>query len=245
MLKIIVFLVLSSIVSYILNLFLGNLIAFNIVDFFGAEWGPTIYATIVFTLSAIIDYFIVFKVLFKDKGTETISRDDPPAEEVKKEEVKKEEVPAEVKEFKEDKFKEVSFLDDAKEVKPDERLIFVQDVEKKDKNSQGITTLVKWLFIGIVLVWAVVATTFAYRVYNDFYLETIKTRKIVEDALYKNEFGEEREFDFKDATKFNFQNIMTDDSKSGLEISRELEEQALKEGEESLRKMKIEKMMEQ
>lgn len=245
MLKIIVFLVLNSIVSYILNLFLGNLIAFNIVDFFGAEWGPTIYATIILTLSTIIDYLIVFKVLFKDKGTETIIHDDPPAEELKKEEAKKIEVPAEVKEFKEDKFEEVSFLDEAKEVKPDERLIFVQDFEKKDKNSQGITTLVKWLFIGIVLVWAVVATTFAYRVYNDFYLETIKTRKIVEDALYKNEFGEEREFDFEDATKFNFQNIMTDDSKSGLEISREFDEQVAKEGEETLRKMKIDKMLEQ
>lgn len=246
MLKIIVFLVLNSIVSYILNLFLGNLIAYNIVDFFGAEWGPTIYATIILTVSTIIDYLIVFKVLFKDKGTETIIHDDPPAEEEKKkEEAKKKEVSAEVKEFKEDKFEEVSFLDEAKEVKPDERLIFVQDFEKKDKESETIIGLIKWLFIVIVFVWAVVATTFAYKVYNDFYLETVKTRRIVEDALYKNEFGEEKELDFKEEGELNFTNILTDENHSGLEINRKLHEKTLKEAEEIRRDMKIDKIMEQ
>ena len=210
------------------------------------EAGAMVYPGIILVLTFVIEYFLLAKVFFRGQGgTETIIHDDPPAEEVKKEEAKKIEVPAEVKEFKEDSFKEVSFLDEAKEVKPDERLVFVQDFEKKDKNSQGITGLIKWLFIGIVLVWAVVATTFAYKVYNNFYLETIKTRRIVEDALYKNEFGEEKELDFKEEGELNFTNILTDENHSSLEINRKLEEKAAKDAEEIRRNIKIDKMMEQ
>lgn len=243
MIRFIIFMFSFPVIFQVLNYLLKGLLAKPFMEFLGVEVGAMVYPGLILVLTLVIDYFLFFRI---KKGTETIIHDDPPAEEVKKkEEAKKKEVPAEVKEFKEDKFKEVSFLDEAKEVKPDERLVFVQDFEKDNKKSQGINTLVKWLFIGIVVVWAVVATAFAYKVYNDFYLETVKTRQIVEDALYKNEFGEEREFDFEDASKYNFQNIMTDDSQSGLEINRKLREQAEKEAEETLRNMKIEKMMEQ
>lgn len=241
MIRFIIFMFSFPVIFQALNYLLKGLLARPIMEFLGVEAGAMAYPGLILAFSLVIDYFLLAKVFFRgQKGTETIIHDDPPAEEAKKKEV-----PAEVKEFKEDKFEEVSFLDEAKEVKPDERLVFVQDFEKDNKKSQGINTLVKWLFIGIVLVWAVVATAFAYKVYNDFYMETMKTRQIVEEALYKNEFGEEREFDFEDASKYNFQNIMTDDSQSGLEINRKLREQAEKEAEETLRNMKIEKMMEQ
>ena len=197
MLKIIVFFVLGSIVSYILNLFLGNLIAFNIVDFFGVEWGPTIYATIIFTLSAIIDYFVVFKVLFKDKGTETIIHDDPPAEEVKKEEIRKKiEVPAEVKEFKEDKFEEVSFLDEAKEVKPDERLVFVQDVKKNKNNDLKIFAFV------VVFVWLVGLSIFVSYFYDNFTNQEYNNSSEVESSYdYSESDIKHLEFQLENARK--------------------------------------------
>lgn len=197
MLKIIVFLVLNSIVSYILNLFLGNLIAFNIVDFFGAEWGPTIYATIILTLSTIIDYLIVFKVLFKDKGTETIIHDDPPAEEAKKkEEAEKKEVPAEVKEFKEDKFEEVSFLNEAKEVKPDERLIFVQDVEKNKNNNLKVFAFI------VVFVWLVGLSIFVSYIYNNSTKQEYNNSSEVESSSdYSNSDIKYLEFELENARK--------------------------------------------
>lgn len=237
MIRFIIFMFSFPVIFQFLNYLLKGLLAKPIMELLGVEVGAMVYPGLILVLTLVIDYFLFFRI---KKGTETIIHDDPPAEEAKKKEV-----PAEVKEFKEDKFEEVSFLDEAKETKSDERLIFVNDIEKSNKSSQGITNLVKWLFMGIVLVWAIVATTFAHKVYNDFYLETVKTRRIVEEALYKNEFGEEKELDFEDASKYNFQNIMTDDSQSGLEINRKLREQAEKEAEETLRNMKIEKMMEQ
>lgn len=231
----------TPVIFQVLNYFLKGLLAKPIMELLGVEVGAMVYPGLILILTFVIEYFLLAKVFFRgQKGTETIIHDDPPAEEVKKKEV-----PTEVREFKEDKFEEVSFLDEAKEVKPDERLIFVQDFEKDNKKSQGITNLIKWLFIGIVLVWAIVATTFAYKVYNDFYLETVKTRRIVEEALYKNEFGEEKELDFKEEREFNFKNILTDDSQSGLEQNRRNYEQLIKEGEEAVRDLKIDKMLEQ
>lgn len=243
MLRLIIFSFSTTVIFKLLDYLLSGLLAKPIMEFLGVEVGAMVYPGLILALTFVIQYFLFVRI---PKGTETIIHDDPPAEEVKKKaQVKKKEVPAEVKEFKEDKFKEVSFLDEAKEVKPDERLVFVQDFEKDNKKSQGINTLVKWLFIGIVVVWAVVATAFAYKVYNDFYLETVKTRQIVEDALYKNEFGEEKELDFKEEREFNFKNILTDDSQSGLELNRRNYEQLMKEGEEAVRDLKIDRMMEQ
>lgn len=241
MIRFIIFMFSFPVIFQALNYLLKGLLARPIMELLGVEVGAMAYPGLILVLTFVIEYFLLAKVFFRGKkGTETIIHDDPPAEEVKKKEV-----PAEVKEFKEDKFEEVSFLDEAKEVKPDERLIFVNDIEKSNKNSQGIAALIKWLFMGIVVVWAIVATTFAYKVYNDFYLETVKTRRIVEEALYKNEFGEEKELDFKEEREFNFKNILTDDSQSGLEQNRKFDERLLKEAEEMQRDMKIDKMMEQ
>lgn len=242
MLRFIIFMFSTPAIFQILNYLLKSLLAKPIMELLGVEVGAMVYPGIILALTFVIEYFLLSKVFFRgQKGTETIIHDDPPAEEEKKkEEAKKIEVSAEVKEFKEDKFKEVSFLDEAKEVKPDERLVFVQDFEKKNKKSEVITDLIKLLFIGIVLVWAVVATAFAYKVYNDFYVETAKTRQIVEKALYKNEFGEEKEFDFKDTFKDDdFDNL------SGFEQMRRYDEQADKEAEEMVRDGKIDKMLEQ
>lgn len=236
MLRFIIFMSSTTVIFKLLDYLLGDLLAKPFMEFLGVKAGAMAYPGLILVLTFVIEYFLFFRI---KKGTETIIHDDPPAEEVKKkEEAKKKEVPAEVKEFKEDKFEEVSFLNEAKEVKPDERLIFVQDSEKKNEKSKIITDLVKLLFIGIVFVWAVVATAFAYKIYNDFYMETVKTRRVVEEALYKNEFGEEKEFDFKDTFKDDdFDNL------SGLEQNRRQNEQLIKESEELQREMKIKRMM--
>lgn len=236
MLRFIIFLFSTPVIFKLLDYLLRGLLAKPFVEFLGVEAGAMAYPGLILVLTLVIDYFLLAKVFFRgQKGTETIIHDDPSTEEAKREKLRKKEVPAEVKGFREDKFKEVSFLDEDKEVKPDERLIFVQDFEKGNQSSRGITNLIKWLFIGIVLVWAIVATVFAYKVYNNLYVETVKTRRIVEDALYMSEFGEAKEFDFKDTFK--------DNSLSGLEQSRRQNEQFIKESEELQREMKIKRMM--
>ena len=159
MIRFIIFMFSTPVIFQVLNYLLRGFLARPIMEFLGAEVGAMVYPGIILILTFVIEHLLFFR---GSQGTETIIHDDPPAEEAKKKaQVKKIEVPAEVKEFKEDKFEEVSFLDEAKEVKPDERLVFVQDVEKNKNNDLKIFAFV------VVFVWLVGLSIFVSYTYNN------------------------------------------------------------------------------